>query len=94
MRVCVYDPMPGKDVPGGRLRTARTIDGGAAADLVAALDKAGPAAACSVPHSRFALVAPGGPKSWAMAELDGCHRLLRPDGTLGQLDDRVVGLLG
>jgi hypothetical protein len=94
VRVCFYDPMPGKDVPGGRLRTARTIDAGVATELVAALDKAGPAAACSVPHNRFALVAPASPDSWAMAELDGCHRLLRPDGTLGQLDDRVVGLLG
>lgn len=94
LRVCTYDPMPGKDVPGGQLRTARTLDAGATADLVAALDKAGPAAACSTPHSRFAVFAPAGSNNWAMAELDGCHRLLRPDYSLGQLDDRVVALLG
>jgi len=94
LRVCTYDPMPGKDVPGGQLRTARTLDAGATADLVAALDKAGPAAACPTPHSRFAVISPVGSNNWAMAELDGCQRLLRPDYTLGRLDDRVVALLG
>jgi hypothetical protein len=93
VRVCGYDQMSGKDVPGGQLRSGRTISGPAAADLLVALDKAGPAAPCALPHSRFAVLTTDGTNIWAMAELDGCHRLLRPDNSLGQLDDRLVASL-
>ena len=31
--------------------------------------------------------------SWATVELDGCHRMLRTDNTLAQLDDATVASL-
>ena len=93
IRVCVYDRISGGDLPVGQFSRAHTISGDAAAALVAALNNAGPAAACSAPHTRFAVLSSNGTASWATVELDGCRRLLRPDYTLGQLDEPTVAPL-
>lgn len=89
LRVCLYDLTGTQTSPAGTLRAGRVVDGTVAAALVAALDRTGAATACSAPHTRFAVVSgPSGAE--AVAELDGCRRLLRPDTTLGQLDEATV----
>jgi hypothetical protein len=93
LRVCVYGAISGGDLPVGRLETAHELTSAPAADLVKALDGTGPAAACTDRHSRFAVLQPDGQASWATVELDGCRRVQRPDGTLGQLDARTIGLV-
>jgi hypothetical protein len=92
VRVCVYDRISGGDLPVGRLAGGRSLAAEDARLLLDALDGVGPAGACTAPHTRIAVVHGGA--QWAVAELDGCRRLLRPDHTLGQLDERVVALLG
>jgi hypothetical protein len=90
IRVCVY----GSDqASGGKLAGTRTVTGSAATALAGALGGAGAAASCPADHTRFAVLTAAGTGSWAIAELDGCLRLLRPDGTLGQLDRDVVAKL-
>jgi hypothetical protein len=92
--VCVYDQVTRDSEPLGKLSATRSIEGDAAAGVLAALDKAGPGSDCSTPHTRFAVLTgsqhTGG---FAMVELDGCHRLLRNDNTLGQLDGATVAML-
>lgn len=94
LRVCLYERVVSKRDQVGSLLAARGLDGDAAKNLVAALDKAGPAAGCAVPYERFAVLSsPDNVGGFAVAELDGCHRLLRSDGTLGQLDEATVALV-
>jgi hypothetical protein len=81
--ICVYQ----SDGAAGKLISGRTIGDGA---LVESLDKAGPAAACAAAHTRFATVSPADGSNGVMVELDGCHRMLRADHTLGQLDAATV----
>lgn len=88
--VCVYDRISGSTLPVGRLDTGQEVTGAPAAALRDALDAAGPAADCSTPHTRFAVLTPEGLADWAMAELDGCQRVRRPDGTLGQLTTELI----
>ncbi|MET0236170.1 MAG: hypothetical protein ABW224_16110 [Kibdelosporangium sp.] len=86
VRVCVYDRITdqvgtfvaGKKIPGVQLT---------------ALDTAGPAVPCSAQHTRFATLIDENTQAWAVAELDGCLRLLRPDRSLGQLDRATVAAL-
>ena len=92
--VCVWQP-PGSGLP--RLLAARTVAGTELAGLLDRLDRL-PAGkvACTVPHHRFALIEHlrhGGFDSAAYAELDGCRRILRPDHTLGQLDEATATLI-
>ena len=93
LRVCLYDTGRGTDEPVGQFASGRTITGDEARTLSDALGRAGPATACSTPHTRFAVVTRDGAAQWAVAELDGCRRLLRPDNTLGQLDAFAIGAL-
>ncbi|TCO47358.1 hypothetical protein [Actinocrispum wychmicini] len=92
IRVCVYDHVTVDSVPVGKLASARTVSGDAAKTLTDALDKAGPAAACTTQASRFAYLMAGG--DGPTVELDGCHRMLRQNNTLGQLDDATLALIG
>jgi hypothetical protein len=94
LRVCRYDRITGDQLPVGNLAGTSQVDGDAAKNLLAALDKAGPAANCSAPHARFAVLMPPDHGGYAMVELDGCHRLIRADNTVGQLDEPTVTLLG
>jgi len=92
--VCLWQP-PGSGLP--RLLAARTVAGTELAGLLDRLDRL-PAGkvACTVPHHRFALIEHlrhGGFDSAAYAELDGCRRILRPDHTLGQLDEATATLI-
>jgi hypothetical protein len=87
LRLCVYRAEA--DLV-GRLATTSVIGPAPARHVVELLGKAGPAAPCASPHTRFATLAPAGTTSSVMVELDGCHRLLRQDGTLGQLDAATV----
>jgi hypothetical protein len=61
--------------------------------VLAALDSAPPAAACTMRHTAFAALTADDDGGWAMVELDGCHRLLRTNNTLGQLDGTTIDLL-
>jgi hypothetical protein len=83
VRICVYQSAG--EV--GKLISGRTIGDGV---LVESLDKAGPAAACPTAHTRFATVSPVDSSEGVVVELDGCHRMLRADHTLGQLDAATV----
>jgi hypothetical protein len=92
--VCLWQPQ-GSDQP--RLLAGSTVAGAELAGLLARLDRL-PAGkvACTVPHHRFALIEylrHGGFDSAAYAELDGCRRILRPDHTLGQLDEATAELI-
>jgi hypothetical protein len=92
--VCLWQPQ-GAGQP--RLLAARTVTGTELAGLLARLDRL-PAGkvACSMPHHRFAVIEylrHGGFDSAAYAELDGCRRILRPDHTLGQLDEATATLI-
>ncbi len=93
LRVCVYDRISGGDLPVGRLREGYLLRGTPASTLRAAFDAAGPADDCATAHTRFAVVQPPARSDWAVVELDGCRRLLRPDDTLGALDRDAVELI-
>jgi hypothetical protein len=93
-RVCVYDRISGGQLPVGQFSSARELTGEPARALLTALNAAGPAAACSAPHTRFAVLTAEGVADWATVELDGCHRLLRPDNTFGQLDAATAAAAG
>lgn len=93
IKVCVYDRISEGQLPVGQLRSVRAVSGDGVAGLRAALDKAGPAMACSAPHTRFAVLRVDGAAGWAQVELDGCYRVLRTDNTLGQLDAAAVALI-
>jgi hypothetical protein len=90
IRVCVFDRISSGPIPVGRFRGGHTITGAAVAALLEALDAAPPAAACTASHTAFAVLTADNAGGWAMVELDGGHRLLRPDGTLGQLDETTI----
>jgi len=92
--VCLWQPQ-GSGQP--KLLAARTVAGGELTNLLVRLDRI-PAGrvACTVPHHRFALieyVRHGSFDSAAYAELDGCRRIMRPDRTLGQLDQATADLI-
>jgi hypothetical protein len=91
VRVCGYDRISGGELPVGQLATGRTLTPEAAKPLLDALDRVGPATDCTAGHTRIAVV--HSQSESAVAELDGCRRLLRPDHTLGQLDDPTLALL-
>jgi hypothetical protein len=92
--VCLWQPR-GSGQP--RLVTAGTVAGTGLVNLLTRLDHL-PAAgsACTVPHHRFAVlqyVRHGWYDSAAYAELDGCRRILRADGTLGELGPATAELI-
>lgn len=90
IRVCVYSGIEGEGTPIGHLETGYTVPDAPQG----ALDTAGPAAPCDKPHTRFAVLTPEGTNGpWAEIELDGCLRLLRPNNTLGQLDQGTIAAL-
>jgi hypothetical protein len=93
LRVCVYATSPDAAEPVGQFASGRTLTGNEARTLSDALANAGPATACSTPHTRFAVVRRDDAGEWAVVELDGCHRVLRPHNNLGQLDPSVIGAL-
>lgn len=93
LHVCVYDTDPGADEPVGQFNSGRTLAGNAATALSDAINRAGPAIDCPTPHSQFAVITLNNTDQWAVAGLDGCHHLLRPNNTLGQLDKRTIALL-
>ena len=62
-----------------------------AAEIAAAVNAAGPAPDCTLRHTGFAVVALGTEE--VVVELDGCLRILAPDGTLRQGDRGLVTLL-
>lgn len=87
--VCRYDAVDGqRGIPtGGRALTPE--EGRRVATLMAA---ARPAAACTQPHTRFA-VAVSGDNQWIQAELDGCRRIFTEDNHVSQAGDELVALL-
>jgi hypothetical protein len=92
IRVCVFTVTDGI----GELDSGFRLTGREASALRAALDAAGPAAACDERHTRFAILTPANDVpngAMATVELDGCLRVQRPDHTLGQLDGSVVAML-
>jgi hypothetical protein len=78
-----------------RLESAGTIAGPRMAALLARLDRL-PAGDCSPQHHRFAVLEylrQGWFDSPIYAELDGCRLVLRPDHTLGHLDQATARLI-
>ena len=95
LRVCVYDRITSATVPVGQFAAGRTLTGPVLTGTLTELDRAGETLPCTLRHTRFAVLLPTSTAgSWAMVELDGCARLLRPDGTTGQLDQRTAAALG
>jgi hypothetical protein len=62
------------------------------AEIGAKLAAAWPAAPCEAVHTSFAVIRQG-ETSLTFVELDGCHRILAPDGTLRQGDAELARLL-
>ncbi|MEV1332005.1 hypothetical protein AB0J20_20795 [Micromonospora costi] len=102
LRLCVY-AVPASErggaKPAGEFAYGRILPADHVAAVTRALAAAGPAASCTTPAGRFALLRPvDGPGTEVYAELDGCHRILvvSPEGrsTLGQADRALAGLLG
>jgi hypothetical protein len=90
LKVCVYNV----DKPQvGSLESGRVVEGERSQALRDALAEAGPAGPCTSEHTRFAVLHPKGKATWATIELDGCLRVLRPNQTLGQVNELVTGLL-
>lgn len=90
LNVCLYrTPGDGGGLPVGRFASGRTITGPSLRRLLRALHTAPPAAGCDRRHTCFAVLHPAAGEV-AYVEADGCHRLLRPDGNLGQLDAVTV----
>jgi hypothetical protein len=90
IRVCFYDHISGGAGPTGELQSGHTLTGADAAALMSALANTGPALACSAVPTRFAVLTDPQQPSWVVVELDGCQRLVFPDGTLGQLNPTVI----
>jgi hypothetical protein len=90
--VCTYRNAGGEQPPAGVLSGGREARGEQLAELLAALEGAGPARSCRRQHSAFALLRPVGGGE-AYVELDGCRRVLAPDGTLRQADAQLIRLL-
>lgn len=94
IQVCAYRvATPAGPIPVGDLTAARTLTGSAARTLVTALNHAPAATTCTVWNSRFAVLRSDSGQP-AVVELDGCHRLLRPDDSLGQLTPAITATLG
>jgi hypothetical protein len=98
VRVCRYRSAypPGWTPASNQVVDGEPLDGFAAsasqaAEIVAAIGAAGPASACERRHTGFAVVHLG--VEQAYVELDGCLRILAPDGTLRQGDADLVTLL-
>ncbi|MGI5485621.1 hypothetical protein [Microtetraspora malaysiensis] len=98
LRVCVYritkktpDTAQTWNMVEGRLESSRILQGSRLRTLFNGLDAA-PASDCTSDHTQFAVLNPG-QYSQAYVALDGCHNLLRPDGTLGRLTPDAVALL-
>ncbi len=87
--VCRYDAVDGqRGTPtGGRALTPE--EGRRVATLVAA---ARPAAACTQPHTRFAVVI-SVDNQWMQTELDGCRRIFTENNQVSQAGDELVTLL-
>lgn len=83
VRVCVYQSVS----DAGKLVSGRSVP----VEQLPALDSAGPAAPCKARHTGFATLASENRDAWI--ELDGCHRMIRPDQSLGQLDAATVATL-
>lgn len=81
VRVCVFQ----SEGEIGKLVSGHNVP----AEQLTSLDSAGPAAPCAAKHTRFATLT-GDSGGDAMVELDGCHRMIRSDQTLGQLDAATV----
>ena len=79
-----------------QLVSADIVTGADLAALLATLDDLPAARPCTAKHGRFAVVEYIR-KQWfdsaAYAETDGCQVIVRPDHTLGQLDDATARLL-
>jgi hypothetical protein len=90
IRVCLYDHISGGAAPTGELQSGHTLTGADATALVSALANTGAALACSAVPTRFAVLTDPQQASWVVVELDGCQRLVFPDGTLGQLNPTVI----
>jgi hypothetical protein len=98
-RICryrsVYPPGWTPDAVGevveGRPEGGFTASPTQVADVVEAIDGAGPAARCVRTHTTFAIVQLG--TDQAYVELDGCLRILAPDGTLRQGTHDLATLL-
>ncbi|SNS29705.1 hypothetical protein SAMN05216276_100753 [Streptosporangium subroseum] len=91
LRVCAYrtlDKTAGSVE--GKLESVRILKGGNLRNLLTALDST-PATDCPSDHTRFAVLSTGSREAYA--ELDGCHNLMRPDGTFGRLTPDAVRLL-
>jgi hypothetical protein len=86
LRLCRYQT----DGQVGHLGTSLVIGPTPTKQVVELLGKAGPAADCATPHTQFATLSPVGTTNSVAVELDGCYRLLRQDGTLGQLDAAAI----
>ena len=93
LRVCIYDTSRSTEDLVGQFASGRTLTGDAAKTLSDALGKAGPATACSTPHARFAVVNLDSTGQRAVAALDGCRHVLRPNNTIGQLDASAIDAL-
>ncbi|MEU6413804.1 hypothetical protein [Microbispora sp. NPDC046933] len=98
LRVCVFrlakktpDTAQTWNSVKGRLEYSYILQGRKLRTLLGALDAA-PASDCPSDHTRFAALSSGYYLE-AYVELDGCHNLLRPDGTLGRLAPDAVALL-
>ncbi|MFC0503038.1 hypothetical protein [Micromonospora costi] len=101
LRLCVYAvpaSQQGGAKPAGEFAYGRTLPPDRVAAVTRAIAAVGPAAPCTTPAGRFALLRPvDGPGTEVYVELDGCHRILvvTPGGsaTLGQADRALAGLL-
>ena len=98
-RVCRYrslyppgwTPDKAGEVVDGQPEGGFTASPSQAADVVAAIGGAGPAARCKRTHGTFAIVQLGDDQAYV--ELDGCLRILAPDGTLRQGTSDLAALL-
>lgn len=98
IQVCRYSSVypPGWTETAG-METEVTVEGGftardaAASGIATALAEAGPAKPCTARHGTFAVLQAA--SDTAYVELDGCLRILAPDGTLRQGTPRLARLL-
>jgi hypothetical protein len=102
LRVCLYRSVypPGWTPSGNFVADGEPLGGGnlVVADLerlTKLLSSAGPAPACTIRHTRFAVVTAVSEQSFEplYVELDGCLRVMALDGTLRQGDPQLAALL-
>jgi hypothetical protein len=75
----------------GQPESGFTASPSQAADIVRAIGAAGPADRCTRAHTAFAIVRLGHEEAYV--ELDGCLRILAPDGKLRQGTHDLATLL-